>query len=138
MLNDREPTMWRLLRSMGCRKSGDSFVLDGFDSDFYLRFDVGIDTDHPALSERTCDIHVMPVGACPSEVDRGMRVVTFAREMHVMRFMFALGVERFSEKTRTALYENNRPIRLHEQKVDLEREIKAIRSEFNVNPEDSK
>lgn len=91
-MNHREPTMWRLLRSLGCRL-------------------------------RTADIYIMPIGSHPRE-DDGIRVIRNAREMHVLRFMFALGVEQFSEQTRAAMYANNRPIRLHDvaDVSELERE----------------
>lgn len=104
MMSESRESMIKLLRSLGAVGREDFFVLDGFDNEFYLKFDMSIDTDHPERSERTVDIHLKPVGCHPKD-DDGFRVLSFANERHVLRFMTALGIERFSEKTRQAIYE---------------------------------
>lgn len=112
---EREPRLWGLLRALGCRRTSGRFILDGFDHEFYLLFDTDEDPDSPDVNPENCDIHLRVVGSHPKDVPgdgtTGFRVVKNARESHVLRFMFALGVHRFSEETRKALYEHNRPVR---------------------------
>lgn len=112
MTNDHEPHVWLLLRSIGARERRDGanhyFVLDEFDTEFFLKFDVSED---PEILEAKgkADILVFETGEHPRS--GGIRVVMNAGERRILQFMFGLGVERFSESTRKALYENNRPIR---------------------------
>lgn len=99
--------MDKFLLSLGCRRRGTDYILDGFSGEFYLRFDAAEDTDQPDLNG-TVDIHVVPPGLLPHE---GIRVATNCARHKVMRFMFALGVDRFRGETRKFLYESNSVIR---------------------------
>lgn len=107
-----EPPLWNTLAKLGAKKRhySDSFILDGFCGDFYLRFDCTLCEDDP--KENTCDVLVHAVN-CD---DSGIRVIADAREMHVLCFLFALGISRFSEATRNAAYELNGVIRTMECK----------------------
>ena len=102
MSQDREHPLWRTLHKLGAIKRGDDFILDGFDREFYLRFDVGVDEDNPKPG--TCDIYVGRVGHSPKDSDHQFRLIADARESHVMRFIFALGINRFSDATRKSAY----------------------------------
>lgn len=104
----REPPLWSTLRKLGAVKRGDDFILDGFDSEFYLRFDVAIDQDNP--KPRTCDVYAVTVMDAS-----GIRLLRDARESHVLRFMFALGISRFSEATREAAFAMNNIVRASER-----------------------
>lgn len=100
-------SMDKFLRALGCRKQGTDYILDGFSGEMYLRFDAAEDTDQPDLTG-TVDIHVVLPGNTPCE---GIRVVADCTRHKVMRFLFAIDVERFSEQTRKFLYESNSVIR---------------------------
>lgn len=110
----REPPVWKLLRSIGAKKRRDYFILDEFDNEFFLKFDVAEDPETPA-AKGTADILIYTTGSHPLDYDNGIRVISNASEAQIIRFLFALGVSRFSEHTRKALYERNRPIRTKEQ-----------------------
>lgn len=99
----------KFLTGMGCHKRGEKYILDGFSSEFYLLFDTALDQDDPKPG--TCDILVCRVGSSLSDSLNNMRVVADATAHKVMRFMFALGVDQFSETTRKFLYESNCVIR---------------------------
>lgn len=99
-----EYPLWRTLHEMGARRRDTDFILDGFDNEFYLRFDVAIDQDDPKPG--TCDVYVLTTMDAS-----GIRILRDVRESQVLRLMFALGVERFSEATRRALYDSNNIIR---------------------------
>lgn len=95
------------LTSLGCkRRHGTDFILDEFDHEFYLRFDTNINKDNPDTT--TCDIHVVRVDELCTE---GICVVMDAKMHGVMRFLFALGVSRFSDKTKGVLYAMSNPLR---------------------------
>lgn len=100
----------KFLTELGCRHRGDWYILDEFSHVFYLAFDCTSDYEHPDQSG-TCDIFVCDVGCPVSESESRTCVVTNCRRHQVMRFMFALGVERFSEATRKFLYESSSVIR---------------------------
>lgn len=104
----KESPLWVTLRKLGAVKRGDFFILDGFDGEFYLRFDVSTDTDDP--KPHACDILIAKVG----ESGYGIRLVRDAKEMGVLRLLFALGISRFSDSTRIAAYEMNGVIRAME------------------------
>lgn len=118
---NREPHIRTFLRNIGCQYRGAVgctkpecwFLLDLIgpeDLEFSLAFDC---TDNPedAESSRTADVYIVQPHGHPRESTDRIRVLTNATEFKVMRFLFALGVDRFSEKTRKALYEHNRPVR---------------------------
>lgn len=99
-----EPTVWTLLRKLGCRKhrTVDYFILDEFDTFFYLLLDL---TDNPERPEThgSADIHVARIGSMPQESSERILVMSDCREIEILRFMFALGIDRFSDQTRAAL-----------------------------------
>lgn len=100
----------KFLAVMGCRRRGDNYILDEFDGEFYLIFDVSEDPETPDATG-TCDIYIADVGAHPSDSQFKTRVVCNCTRFKVMRFMFALGLERFSQPTQRFLYESNSVIR---------------------------
>ena len=100
-------SMDMFLCALGCRKRHTDYILDGFSSDMYLRFDAAEDRDNQNLTG-TVDIHVVEPGDTPTQ---GIRVLTDCRRHQVMRFMYALGIARFSEQTRKLLDESNSIIR---------------------------
>lgn len=109
---DAIESMAKFLVRLGCRKARghDWYILDGFRAEFYLLFDCDDDPETPD-SVGTCDIHIARIGASPEESDQRFRVVCNARRHQVMRFMFALGPQQFSDQTKTALYELNNVLR---------------------------
>ncbi len=100
----------KFLTELGCRHRGERYILDCFDGEFYLMFDCEDNPEQPDHAG-TCDIHVCRVGQSPLESSERLRVLCNCRRHQVMRFMFALGVERFSENTRNFLYAANSVIR---------------------------
>ena len=106
---DPRESMSRFLLGLGARRRENYFVLDEFSSEFYLVFDMD-DPEDPNLAG-TVDIYVADIGSHPKDSEAKTRVVTDCRRHQVMRFLFALGVERFSEETRKFLYESNTVIR---------------------------
>jgi hypothetical protein len=100
-----EHPMWSWLSKMGCRRRRELFILDEFDTEFYLIFDTSVDPETPE-SLGTCDILLSTPGEQPTALNR-VRLVANARRVDVLRFMFALGVSRFSERTQKFLYEQN-------------------------------
>lgn len=113
-----DESMRKFLVSLGatCRTRGRLFVLDGFDREFYLAFDAERDADDADSPPGTCDIYVVAVGEGPIGGTK-FRVLPNATRAKVMRFMFALGVERFGEPTRKFLYESNSVIRTQETAI---------------------
>lgn len=101
---------WSWLSNMGCRRRGELFIFDEFDPEFYLIFDTSVDPETPE-SLGTCDILIQKTGVVPQESESKYRVIANARRVHVLRFMFALGVSRFSERTRQFLFEQNGVVR---------------------------
>lgn len=91
------------VQSLGTKKRGRRYILDGFDSEMYLVFDFDYDSSVPA---DTCDI-LIGVPGDSSEI----RIFKNARQMHLVRLMFALGVSRFPENVRRLLYNNNQIVR---------------------------
>lgn len=100
----------KFLTNLGCRHRGEWYILDEFSSEFYLAFDCTDDPEQPDQAG-TCDIYVCHIGASIRESEDRLRVLCNLRRHQVMRFMFALGVEQFSEKTRKFLYASNSVIR---------------------------
>ena len=100
----------KFLSNLGARKRGDKYILDGFDGEFYLIFGVAEDPETPDATG-TADIYIADIGSHPQDSETKTRVVTNDTRYKVLRFMLALGVERFSEVTRQFLYESNRVLR---------------------------
>lgn len=107
MTQNRDPDC-KWIEEFGVRRRLQGYILDGFDSDFYLYFDDSIDQDRPEV-RGTVDIHVVPIGHHTSD---GIRVLSDCKRHQVMRFLFALGVSRFGEKTKSALYATSNPLRV--------------------------
>lgn len=82
-----------------CTKiQGDDGILDGFDNEFYIRFDCAMDDDNPLLGSslsETCDILIVPVGNLPK--DGAICVISNATQFHIAEFLVALGIRRFPE-----------------------------------------
>jgi hypothetical protein len=109
------------LRDLGARKrpwsnvlGGHKYILDGIDSEFYLIFDASIDTDNKA-SDGSVDILIGRPGHIE---DPPIRIMADAKEPQVKRFLFALGVHRFSDQTKSVLYQMSNPLRENAQKRD--------------------
>lgn len=98
------------LRDMGCQKRGELYFLDGFDEEFYLVFDTTAIEEHP--NDGTASIYITRVGEPPrcNDVDH-FRIVANANHYGIMRMMAAIGIQRFSEQTKTAYYRINNPLR---------------------------
>lgn len=94
------------------RSNKDKYFLDGFDHEFYLIFDAEDNPERPDTAG-TCNILISIPGEPPGDI--AIRLVADCTRHKVMRFMFALGVERFSESTRKFLYANNSVIRTQDQ-----------------------
>ena len=109
----------KLMTELGARQhrgpSGmtDWWVLDEFDHEFYLGFNFEDDPETPE-ARYTCDIHLCYVGSSPQDSKDSFRVFANARGHHVLRFMFALGVSRFSEQTKKAMYAHHGVIRTND------------------------
>jgi hypothetical protein len=106
-----------LLTGIGCRKhesqyGGKKYILDGFDSEFYLIFDATLCEDKPKPG--TVDIILAEPGEHPNETAFQTRVISDAGESGIKRFLYALGVHRFSERTRKYLHESNLIVRTAE------------------------
>ena len=105
--NDSMP---RFLSELGCRRRGDRFILDGFDNEFYLMFDLSADPENQE-SIGTVDIYVSEVGEVPSNREGKIRLVQDANRFGVMRMLSAIGIQRFSDATKTAYYKLGNPLR---------------------------
>lgn len=92
------------LRELGCYSHNNLFILDGFNSDFYLIFDTTYDPEISG-SKDTCDICVQSVGVHPKESKSKYVLVVNASIDDIRRFMVGLGVSRFSMRTQKALRE---------------------------------
>ena len=103
-----DESMAKFLTGLGARRRGHKYILDGFGAEFYLMFDAEPAEGSPA---GTVHLHIAKVGASPNESSERICVLMNCTRHQVMRFMFALGVDRFSEKTKKFLYESNRVIR---------------------------
>lgn len=99
----------QFLRKLGGRQTGNKYVLDGFDTFFYLIFDTAMDLDDPKPG--TCDIIVSRPGESPHESSAYMRLVADAKPSGVLRFLAALGINRFPEKTRMCFYQSSSLLR---------------------------
>lgn len=102
---DPRESMSRFLTGLGARRRENYFVLDEFSTEFYLVFDMD-DPEDPNLVG-TVDIYVADIGSHPKDSETKTRVMTDCRRHQVMRFLLALGSERFAEKTQQFLRESN-------------------------------
>ncbi len=105
--------MHDFLISLGCRQHRSSptdYILDEIDCEFYLRFDCADDTDRPDVSVKTCDIHIVPLRADDWKAE-SIRLVADCNRQKVLRFLFALGADRFKSQTRQVMYEVSNPLR---------------------------
>ena len=90
--------MVEFLRNLGCYKRGDLFILDGFSPEFYLIFDTSYDPETPE-SLNTCDILVQSIGVHPKESKSKYCLVSNANTYDIVKFLRALGLDRFPKKT---------------------------------------
>jgi hypothetical protein len=98
------------------RKHPDRLILDGFGAEFFLVFNF---EECPELSPElagTCDIMLVPLNA-EDYLGDAIRVVANANKHGVMRFLAALGIQRFDEKTKAAFYAGNTILRTMPAKV---------------------
>ena len=99
--------MEKFLREIGASQSRPKermmWVLDGFSSDCFLAFDLQPDPERPEEAG-TVDLYVAKPGSHPLESEDRLRVASSLRRHGVMRFLFAMGVNQFSDKTKKALY----------------------------------
>ncbi|TWU67282.1 hypothetical protein V7x_28560 [Crateriforma conspicua] len=106
--------MERFLRELGARPSRPKermlWVLDGFSADCYLAFDLQPDPEQPD-EIGTVDLYVAKPGSHPMDSEDRLRVAVNLRRHGVMRFLFAMGVSQFGEKTKKALHEMNHVLR---------------------------
>ena len=93
-----------LLKGIGCRRRENKFILDEFDTNFYLIFDVEECSEAPETNG-TCDILIAHVGSYPKDSATQIRIVLNCNENKVVRFLLALGVNRFNQSTQKYLNE---------------------------------
>lgn len=82
------------------------YTIDRIDPAFCIVLDCSIDTDDPDLSANTCDILIER--NCDS--DESIRLVANATKYGVMRFIAALGLNRFDDRVKNAFYGVTEPI----------------------------
>ena len=106
--------MERFLREVGARpaypKERMMWVLDGFSCECFLAFDLQPDPEQPD-EVGTVDLYVAKPGSHPLDSEERLRVAANLRRHGVMRFLFAMGVNQFSDKTKKALYGMNNVLR---------------------------
>lgn len=93
--------MHEFLTTIGCRVRAGStdYILDRFNTEFYLRFDAANDPETPESAD-TVDIHVVRVSETCTQ---GIRVVCNCNKFDLMRFLFSIGIEQFGEGVRAYL-----------------------------------
>lgn len=94
------------------RSRPDQFILDGFGASFYLLLDC-TDVEEPEQYPQTigkCDILVVPVNSDDPPA-HSICVVDNANKHGIMRFLAAIGIQRFSDKVKKAFYEGSNPLR---------------------------
>lgn len=106
--------MEKFLREIGARQARPKermmWVLDGFSSDCFIAFDLQPDPEQPD-EVGTVDLYVAKPGSHPLESEDRLRVASNLRRHGVMRFLFAMGVDQFSDETKKALYGMNNVLR---------------------------
>ena len=94
-------------RPMRCKPT--QLILDGFDSEFFIRFDFDDDPDTPE-AKGTCDILIASIRS-DDHLAESIRIVANANKFGVMRFLAAIGISRFNDKVKTAFYTSSNPLR---------------------------
>jgi hypothetical protein len=105
---------------------GDDGILDGFDPEFYIRFDCAVDTDNPD-NNNTCDILIVPTGNLPK--DGAIRVIANAIKSHIIVFLLALGYCRLPERIQDVL--KNIGLENDEERERLRKSITKMNREFH-------
>lgn len=91
------------LRRIGCRpRRHKRWILDGFDPQFFLEFDL-----EEGGEIGTADVLIVDL----QEKAEPIRIMSDAKRHGIMRLLFAMGVDRFSEQTRKVLYEMSNPLK---------------------------
>lgn len=80
--------MYKFLWGLGARKRGTNFILDGFNSEFYLRFDTEKDIETPE-SAGTVDVYIVPVGPL---IPIGIRLLKNCSKEKVLQLMALLNI----------------------------------------------
>ena len=105
--------MREFLRGMGCRRNRNLahchpatewWILDAFDSNMYLGFDLTNNEDRPG-TWGTVDIFACRPGESVHESKERIELVDECTITNVMQFMLGMGIDRFSAKTRGFLKE---------------------------------
>lgn len=88
------------LRAIGAKKRGDYFILDEWDYDIYLYFDV---TDNPERPDTwgTCNVFLEHTGNYADRHQFPLKDDCTVEE--VANLILALGLERFSQKTQDVI-----------------------------------
>ena len=101
------------LANLGCKKSRKNpylYYLDGFSHNCYLVFDASDCPEYPEHNG-TVNLFVAKPGSLPHDTADHILVGMNFSESQVRRFMFAMGVNQFSDKTKTWLYKSSNPLR---------------------------
>lgn len=107
-------SMEAFLRELGARpawpKERMLWVLDEFSADCYLVFDL---QPCPELPEHvgTVDLFLARPLSLPHDSETRILAASNLKRHGVMRFLFAMGICQFNEKTRKALYAMSNPLR---------------------------
>lgn len=102
---NKKEYMLKTLADLGCRRvrgNEDNFILDGFDGEFYLRFDASDDPERPETIG-TCNIMVCRPGESPNESSHQICLMSDCTRYIVLDFLLTLGASRFNPKTRDYL-----------------------------------
>lgn len=105
--------MHEFLMSIGCVKRGEDYRLEGFDHDFCLRFDSASDPETPASID-TVNLLIVPIPTSDWLAD-SILIKSNCRRHDIIRFISALGVQRFSDKVKDVFYATSSPLRLQKQ-----------------------
>ncbi len=90
------------LRQLGCRCRGEKWILDAFDSEFFLVFDLSLPEDEEKWG--TVDILICDCGHSADDSEHSTRLISNANEQKVLRFLYALGAPRFKSATQNFMY----------------------------------
>lgn len=91
------------------RRRPHHLLLDSFDHEFCIIFNFETDPETPE-SIGTCDIEIVPLPSDDILAD-AFRVVDNANKHGVLRFLAALGIQRFDDRVKSAFYEMTNPLR---------------------------
>lgn len=84
-------------------------ILDDFDTSFFITFDFEENPEDPE-SVGKCDIGVVPL-PCDDILADCVWLIHNANKHGVLRFLAAIGIQRFGEKVKTAFYASTNPLR---------------------------